>query len=349
MALILGSLTLGDFPTTDQSLSNFTYFKDSGYVAPVSGTATAISMAVFSWGDVEGSQVRVGLYDSGKNLLAYATISGTAGGFISGNLNTSVSITSGNTYYIAVMVTFGTMYHYQSGSYLTRVQSASGYPTLPATLGAGIEVSTGSIGLALTGTIATPQTVTSINGSDPVSGDSSGNTFATTGFTESITNVDIDGLACTSVTETSGSGTFAVPAPISGEVYPLLGVAHDVTISGSTQSASLSKNFTLGTYTITTLSSPEIVDTTYPTALFDTTPVTGDKMITESGITVVGTNGGVRLDNPAVKIIMHQIASTGVIDIYRFTINEFGVTGGLVARGLTATGLTAVAPTARGL
>lgn len=349
MAVLMGSLTLGDFPTTTQGLSNFIYYETDGYIAVASGTATAISVAVYDWADADGSQFRVGLYDASKNLLAYGTVSGTPGGFISATLNTSVPITAGVKYYPAVMATFGTGYPYTSGTYNSSVGSASGYPTLPNPLGFIADVATGTIGLAVTGTISTPQTVTSINGSDPVSGDSSGNTFVTTGFTESITDVDIDGLACTSVTDISGSGTFAVPAPVSGSVYPLLGVAHDVTISGSTQSASLSKNFTLGTYTITTLSSPEIVDTTYPTALFDTTPVTGDKMITESGITVVGTDGAVRLANPAVKTIMHQIASTGVIDIYRFTINEFGVTGGLVAKGLTATGLTAVAPTARGL
>lgn len=327
MALILGSLTLGDFPTTDQNLSNFTYFKNTGYVAPVSGTATAISMAVFSWGDVEGSQARVGLYDSGKNLLAHATISGTVGGFISGTLNTPVAITSGNTYYLAVMVTFGTMYPYQSGTWQTNVQSASGYPTLPATLGAGTGSATGSIGLALTGTVGTPQNLTDVNSGGNVSADSTGNTFTTTGFTQAITSATIGGLACTNLVEVAGNGTFSVPAPIDGAVYPEIGINQDVVVSGSTESATLSKPFVLNGYTRTVLSSPNIVDSTYFTANFDVTPLTNDLMFTVTADLTPSNDGGLTTDTTKTTIVLHWKRSTGVMYCYTFTINEAGVVG----------------------
>lgn len=350
MAILMGSLTLGDFPNTGQGLSNFTYYKTTGYVAASSGTATAISVAVYDWADADGSQFRVGLYDSSKNLLAYGTISGTAGGFISGALNTSVSITSGATYYVAVMATFGTGYPYTAGTYQSSVASASGYPTLPNPLGFVAEVATGSIGLAVTGTISAPQTITDINSGNPVSGDTSGNTFTTTGFTESITDVEVGGLACTSVVETSGSGTFTVPPPVDGEVYPELGVNQDVVISGATESATLAKSFVLTGYTVTTLTDPELVDTTYFTANFDVTPLTNDLMITVTDDVTPTADGGGTTDNPKTTTVLHWKRSTGVMYIYSFRINEAGVDNrGLTAVGMTAIGLTQTGLTAVGL
>lgn len=180
------------------------------------------------------------------------------------------------------------------------------------------------------------QAITDINSGAAVDGDSSGNTFTTTGFTEDITDVEIGGLACTNVDETAGNGTFDVPPPVDGEVYPELGVNQDVTISGATESAILAKMFELGTYTIMPLVDPNLADPTYPTYHFDFTPVTTDLMITEDGITP-SADGGVTLPAPAIKTIMHWVRATGVMYIYSFEINQEGVvTNSIVARHIVA-------------
>jgi hypothetical protein len=191
--------------------------------------------------------------------------------------------------------------------------------------------------------------ITDINSGAAVDGDSSGNTFTTTGFTEDITDVEIGGLVCTNVVEAAGSGTFDVPPPVDGEVYPELGVNQDVVISGATESATLAKMFELGTYTITELVDPELVDITYPTALFDVVPVTTDLMITEEGITP-SADGGVTLPSPAIKTIMHWVRATGVMYIYSFEINQSGVaTNSIVARHIVASSPVARSIVARGL
>lgn len=193
------------------------------------------------------------------------------------------------------------------------------------------------------------QTITDINSGAAVDGDSSGNTFTTTGFTEDITDVDIGGLTCTNVDETAGSGTFDVPPPVDGEVYPELGVNQDVTISGATESAILAKMFELGTYTIMPLVDPNLADPTYPTYHFDFTPVTTDLMITEDGITP-SADGGVTLPAAAIKTIMHWVRATGVMYIYSFEINQDGVvTNSIVARHIVASGIVARSIVARGI
>jgi hypothetical protein len=197
---------------------------------------------------------------------------------------------------------------------------------------------------------ASAQTITDINSGNPVSGDTSGNTFTTIVFTESITDVEVGGLACTSVVETSGSGTFTVPPPVDGEVYPELGVNQDVVISGATQSATLAKSFVLTGYTVTTLTDPELVDTTYFTANFDVTPLTNDLMITVTDDVTPTADGGGTTDNPKTTTVLHWKRSTGVMYIYSFRINEAGVDNrGLTAVGLTSVGLTAIGLTAVGL
>jgi len=196
------------------------------------------------------------------------------------------------------------------------------------------------------------QVVTDINSGAAVSGDSVGNTFATTGFTEDITEIVINGLACTNIDETAGSGTFDVPAPIHGEVYPEIGVSHNVEISGATETAALSKSFVLTGYTVTSLVDPELVNTTYPTAHFDVEPVTTDLMITVTAdLSEPPTeNGGITTDDPKSTIIMHWVRATEVMYIYDFTINDAGVvSGGITMRGLTVTGLTMRGLTMTGL
>lgn len=196
------------------------------------------------------------------------------------------------------------------------------------------------------------QTITDINSGGDVSGDTSGNTFTTTGFTESITDVTVGSLECTSVSETAGSGTFTVPPPVHGEVYPELGISQDVVISGSTESATLAKNFVLDGYTITSLVDPEIVDLTYPTANFDVTPVTDDLMCTVSADVTPFDDGEIITDAAKTTLILHWVRDTGVMYIYSFTINAEGdvvSNNGLTAIGLTAIGLTQVGLTVRSL
>jgi len=191
------------------------------------------------------------------------------------------------------------------------------------------------------------QAITDINGGDPVSGDTSGNTFTTTGFTEDITDVTVGGLECMDVDETGGSGTFTVPPPVHGEVYPEIGVNQDVVISGATESATLAKSFVLTGWTKTTLTDPEIVNLQYPTANFDVTPLTDDLMITKSADVISTTaNGGIEVAAAIYTIIMHWKLSTGVMYIYGFTISAEGA---VVSRGLTAVGLTSVGLTSAGL
>jgi len=188
--------------------------------------------------------------------------------------------------------------------------------------------------------------ITDINGSDPVSGDTSGNTRNTTGFSETITSVTVGGLACTSVTGGLTSGTFTVPPPVHLSTYPEIGVNQNVIVSSATQSATLAKSFVLTNWTVTSLVDPEVVDLTYPTAHFDVTPVTGDLQISKTADVIsTAPNGGVTVADPIYTIIMHWKRSTGVMYIYGFTISAEGV----VNRGLTAIGLTSVGLTQAGL
>jgi hypothetical protein len=68
-----------------------------GYTAVASGTATEICFLPHSV-----DTVTLTLYDSGKNLLGYATLSATdlSGAAQCGTLNQPVSITNGQTYYL---------------------------------------------------------------------------------------------------------------------------------------------------------------------------------------------------------------------------------------------------------
>lgn len=361
MAILMGSLTLGDFPTTSQGLSNFTYYKTSGYVAIASGTATAISVAVYDWADADGAQFRVGLYDSSKNLLAYGTISGTAGGFISGALNTSVSITSGATYYVAVMATFGTGYPYTSGTYQSSVASASGYPTLPNPLGFVADVATGSIGLAVTGTTASAQTITDINGGDPIVYGSTGNVATTTGFTLAPNVCTVDGITQTITAATTSSTTFNLAGFVDGETRSDPTADQDVVLTRGSETATLSHpvalptNWASSTVASAVTGNPRYVF--YTAYGLDST--NGNKLILDTEGQTLGIDNfsiepdGRILVNPAyvgTKVFWLWIASSGEMVEVTMTVSQAGVeTIGLTARGLTATGLTATGLTARGI
>lgn len=199
---------------------------------------------------------------------------------------------------------------------------------------------------------AASQSLTDINSGADLSGDTSGNTYTTSGFTENITSVTIAGFACTSVTYSSNAGTFTVPPPTHAAVYPMIGQSQTVQVSGATQSATLAKNFVLTGRTVTTLSSPNTTDPHYPTYHFDVTPINGDSMITVDAdmAAAPGADGWISVNDPITTIVIHQIASSGVTYIYSFVITEEGVQSrGLVAVGLTATGLTATGLTAIGV
>lgn len=204
---------------------------------------------------------------------------------------------------------------------------------------------------ANTETTAPSQSITDINSGGDVSGDTSGNTFSTTGFTESITDITVGALDCTDVVDTSGSGTFTVPPPVHLSTYPEIGVNQDVVISGATESATLAKPFVLNGYTRTPLVDPEIVDLTYPTAHFDVPPITDDLMINVTADLTPSADGGITTGAPKTTIIMHWVRSTAVMYIYSFVINGGGVVsaGGLVSPGLFSRGLVTRGLVARGL
>lgn len=191
--------------------------------------------------------------------------------------------------------------------------------------------SQGATGLlsAFIASSASAQSVTSINGSDPVSGDTSGNTFETTGFTEAITGVTVGGLACTDVELIDDDdGTFTVPPPVDGEVYPELGVNQSVVVAGETESASLVKPFVLTGYTVTPLDNPELENTQYFTANFDVVPLDTDLLITKTADVTPTVRGGGTTDVPKITPVLHWKRSTGVMYTYQFTINAEGVVPG---------------------
>jgi hypothetical protein len=149
-------------------------------------------------------------------------------------------------------LTSGEIDQYQTGAHPDDVGGFTDYMMFSGSGTATTQVSENGRTMTFVGSPAldtdTPfpsQEITDVNGSDPVSGDTSGNTFTTTGFTEDITDVTVGGLECTDVSETGGDGSFTVPPPVHGEVYPEIGVNQDVVISGATETATLSKSFVL--------------------------------------------------------------------------------------------------------
>ena len=172
---------------------------------------------------------------------------------------------------------------------------------------------------------APAQLVTNINGSDPVSGDTSGNTFVTSGFTETITGVAVGGLSCTSVVDTGNAGTFTVPPPVHTQTYPEVGINQNVVLSGATQSATLAKLFVLNGFTRTVLDNPELVDMSFFTAHFTVPPVNTDLMMTVTADLTPNARGGFETNEPKKTMVLHWPRSTGVMYIYGFVINGGGI------------------------
>jgi hypothetical protein len=215
--LLLGNNNLAAFPRTDGNISNGSYWLIARYTGLANGTANLFKLGMFDWGNLDGSQAIMTVHDEAGNVIGSGAVTGTAGGWVSGAPATTFPVVLGATYDIVVMVTFGTGYPYQStATYLTNFGSASSYPT-PLFPLVGSESSTGSLAVAVEGTLAASQSIDSVNGGTNTVQYGVPFTWATTGITPATAT--LAGIACTAV----GTGGATPPALVDEDTVPMPG------------------------------------------------------------------------------------------------------------------------------
>lgn len=104
-----------------------------GYSASISGTATKAYIRIQDpW---TASNVKVVVYNSSGSLLATATIALSGAGWLSADLDGSVTITSGNTYYLGFILDTGYVQLYRGTTNWTCDHNTSGsYASPPASI-----------------------------------------------------------------------------------------------------------------------------------------------------------------------------------------------------------------------
>lgn len=229
LVLLLGNNNLGDFPITNRTVSNSTYWLNARYVGLANGTATVFKLGVFDWGNLDFSSAVMTVYDEGGAVLTSATMNGPEGGWVSQSPAETFPVHIGDIFDITVMVTWGTGYFYQSSAtWQSKQGSASSYPN-PLVPLAGSIGSTGSIALAIEGTAGFAQSIDDVNsGSDAVAY-SQVSVWNINGFTPNAAT--LAGVNCSAVSLTG----FTAPSLVDETTVPMPGVrelfATDGTVS----------------------------------------------------------------------------------------------------------------------
>jgi hypothetical protein len=125
MAVLVGSSTTTGYATNASANSN-TGTRLVVYPFTAGSTGTAADLYFYSRGDAINCKFVI--YDSSYNLLGYTgTVALNAGGWVSGALNTSVSVTSGQTYYLGFWTESGyTPYYTDSGGTCSTYSTGGG-------------------------------------------------------------------------------------------------------------------------------------------------------------------------------------------------------------------------------
>jgi len=206
------------------------------------------------------------------------------------------------------------------------------------------------------------QTVTSINGGNPITANQTTVSSVTTGFTGLPTSItcDLAGITCSSIGGTTNAPTFVKSQRVNGQPWPLNGATATFTYVNGSESAS-------GTQVI----QKEAGDVVYTfSGVINDDPASIGYWLTQDGFTVEGgehsytpygdlvltaDGGGTVTDAGTFTSWFRPAAGTGAGNVYyyEFTINDGGITpsssGGLTSAGLTSSGLTRVGLTSSGL
>jgi len=210
---------------------------------------------------------------------------------------------------------------------------------------------TGLLSAFIASSEADAQAISDVNGDNIVAAGSLGNEANVVGFSELITEGDIEGLELEVLDNEDGTVTLDVPDPVHGDAYPavsyydedaaaIIDVIHDLTLSGATQTATRAITFNpLAQYSVVLCRDPELVDPTFLGPNLEDVPVDGADLfwsITADG-QLTG-RGRITTDEPKTTIYGHWIESTGIMKIYSFVINEAGIVDRypIVALAITA-------------
>lgn len=125
----------------------------AGYAASSSGTGSTAYLKVNDW--VSSTAAKVVVYNSSRALLATATFQSTQGtGTLSAAFDSSFSVTSGQTYYVALAPDAYIDIFCSSASGYTTSDSASGYTSTPTTLPTGNQATPGDFFAYVDGALA---------------------------------------------------------------------------------------------------------------------------------------------------------------------------------------------------
>lgn len=208
---------------------------------------------------------------------------------------------------------------------------------------------------------AAAQTITDINGGEPIVYGSTGNIATITGYTLAPNVCTVDGITQTITAATTSSATFNLAGFVDGETRSDPTANQDVVLTRGSETA--------------TLSHPVALPTGWDTETVASAVTDNDKYLFYTGYGVDSTNGnklffdteGQTLGtdnfhiNPDGRILVHPdyvgtktvwlwIAATGEMVEITVPVSEAGVDNrGLTAVGLTSAGLTAIGLTAVGL
>lgn len=171
---------------------------------------------------------------------------------------------------------------------------------------------------------------------------SSGNTYATTGMA-SVTSVSIGTLAATSVSDTAGSGTFAIPALVDETVHELYGT-RTVTVSNGTNSPTVTRTFLPAVgWDFVTLGSS--INSTVTGIVYGFSPaaVQNDLLVYDPTKIIPDTSANAEISHTGSQILWHIQASTKIARSYTVIT---GVDAGLSAQLTSSSTTTAPLTTA---
>lgn len=139
MTELVGNSAAYTVETNTFNTDDLAYFT-SGFVASATGTATDCFLRIADtagWGSATAAKIQV--HNSSGTLLATATFSSAQGaGWISSALDSSIGITSGNTYYLAIICTGSNLAVRNSGNTFECKHVTGGtYASPPTTLTPG--------------------------------------------------------------------------------------------------------------------------------------------------------------------------------------------------------------------
>lgn len=108
-----------------------------------------------------------------------------------------------------------------------------------------------------------------------------------------------------------------------GGSYPVLGVAHEITLSQSDKVSRLMRDIEPPAgFAAIFLENPVIDEATYPTANFTVTPTSGDQVLYVESECTIFADGAVSCKEPITTRVFHRVEKTGICYEYSVTIQE---------------------------